>query len=136
MMRLTKPAPSREPAELTQAENLPAGHAASTAQGAPGAAGPPTRSDFARKQPYTKDVLPCFASFRKGSQTYIGKTHLIFQNGMPFAVLKWEEVPGGQAPAVLVPLDREWLQGPEARFQDHSYCYRHTIDWLDAQSGP
>ncbi len=93
-----------------------------------------SRADSPRKQPYTRDVFQCFASFRKGRKMFVGKTHLIFQAGMPFAVLKWEDVPGGKAPAVLVLLDWKWLQGPYSGIHDCIYCYLCTIDWFDAQS--
>jgi hypothetical protein len=96
-------------------------------------AGSSSRADSLRKQPYTRDVFQLFASFRKGKKMYVGKTHLIFQAGTPVAVLKWEDVEGGKTPAILVPLERESLQGPYSGIEDHTYCYLCTIDWQDAQ---
>jgi hypothetical protein len=134
MMRSVNLASPEPSVEQAQAEETAADYVDSTRRNEPISVSSTGRADSLQQRPYAKDVFQCFASFCKGNQIYIGKTHLIFQKGMPFAVLEWEDVPGGRAPAALVPLDREWLHGPDSRFQDHSYCYRHTIDWLDVQS--
>ncbi len=129
MIRFVDFAPSEESALQTQADP-----ATGSRQDKPFGEASSGRADSFWKQPYTRDAFQCFASFRKGKRMYVGKTDLIFQAGMPFAVLKWEDVAGGKAPAVFVPLDRNWLQGPYSGIQEQTYCYLCTIDWHDAQS--
>jgi hypothetical protein len=72
-------------------------------------------------------VFECTAIFLVAGQTQIQKTHLIFVEGFPFAVLEWAEVPGGMAPAKVAKLDPGRLQVPDPAKPGDQHSYRGMI---------
>jgi hypothetical protein len=72
-------------------------------------------------------VFECMAPFLTAGQTQIRRTHLIFVEGSPFAVLEWVDVPGGMAPAKLAKLDPQRLQAPDPTKPGEQHVYEGTI---------
>lgn len=72
-------------------------------------------------------VFECTATFLVDGQAQIRKTHLIFVEGFPFAVLEWVEVPGGMAPAKVAKLDSRRLQVPDPAKPGDQHSYGGMI---------
>jgi hypothetical protein len=72
-------------------------------------------------------IFECVAPFLIAGQTQIRKTHLIFVEGFPFAVLEWVDVPGGMAPAKIAKLDPRQLQAPDPTIPGDQHVYGGMI---------
>jgi len=83
-------------------------------------------------EPYTGESFRCWGNILKDGESKIAITDLIFVNGVPFAVLEWVDVPGGQAPSVIARLHQHWLSEPHPQAKEKLYCYQAPIEWAKA----
>ena len=85
-------------------------------------------------QPYKGDVHWCMTILVVRGQSQIHKTHLIFEEGVPLAVLEWIDVPGGLSPNIVVPLEPRRLHAPMLGSTDQLYTYELPIEYPKGMS--
>jgi len=79
--------------------------------------------------PYTGDVYRVAATLRRDGLRTIGKWHLVFSEGFPFAVLEWVDVAGGMAPSEVAKLDPRYVKELPPSAEGREFLYESEIRW-------